>query len=78
MPKIEKMFAFITEDKPGSEGVIATLIDNYWMPLVGADMKRVESLRDIAQATANRTGKEVTLLEFSVRKIIDTITPKKD
>lgn len=77
MPKIERMFAFITEDEPGSEGIIGAQTYSGWMPLVGADMKRVESLRPIAQATATATGKSVALVLFEVRKVVEIITPKK-
>ena len=77
MPKIEKMFAFIAEETPNDEGVIAMSMPNgTWMPLVGADMARVESLRRVAQDTATRTGKNVILIEFSVRKDLETIKPK--
>lgn len=77
MPKIERMFAFITEDEPGSEGIIGVQTYSGLMPLVGADMKRVESLRPIAQATATATGKSVALVLFEVRKVVEIITPKK-
>lgn len=78
MPKIEKMFAFVAEEKPGDEGVVATLINSMWLPLVGADMTRVESLRGHAQEIANRLKKEITVLEFSTRKSISKIVPQKE
>ena len=78
MPKIDKMFAFVTEDRPGSEGVTAFgLPGGGWMPMVGADMARVESLRNRAQEIADRTGSPITIVEFSTRNDIETIMPKK-
>jgi hypothetical protein len=76
--KIDRMFAFVaTDGGPDDEGVCAFLDPRWgaWMPMVGADMARVESLRAEAQAIANRTGKRIELLEFSVRKSIGTIIP---
>ena len=53
MPKITELFAFVAEDTgPDDEGVMAFSVDSFsgpmMMPLIGADMERVESLRAIA------------------------------
>ena len=73
MPRIEKMFAFIAEGKPEDEGVIATLTPQGWLPLVGADMARVESLRPIAQRVARAAGKTVKLVVFETRREMEVI-----
>lgn len=50
MPKIDEMFAFIIEDSgPEDEGIIGISTPSGWMPLVGADMKRVDLLRPMAR-----------------------------
>ncbi|GAH83034.1 unnamed protein product, partial [marine sediment metagenome] len=49
MPRIEEMYAFVAEDTgPDDEGVVGVNTGCGWMPLVGADMARVESLKPIA------------------------------
>ena len=59
MPLIEELFAFCAEEAPGDEGVCGwQLDDGSWMPLVGADMKRVESLRPLAKIIAKSTNKK--------------------
>lgn len=78
MPKIEKMFAFIAaDDGPDDEGVVGASVEpGIWAPLVGADMSRVEALKGVAQEAANASGKEITIVEFSIRKEIGKITPR--
>lgn len=80
MPRIEKLYAFVVEDTgPDDEGVVAVQSlpgDDglrLWLPLVGADMARVESLRPIACGIGNQIGKKVTLVQFSNRKELEVI-----
>lgn len=77
MPRIEKMFAFIVEDAgPGDEGVVGIRSPGgEWLPLVGADMKRVEALKAYARDVAARAGKPVRVLRFSVREELEVIAP---
>jgi hypothetical protein len=71
MPRIERIFAFIAEENPQDEGVVAMKIGTNWMPLVGADMARIESLRPIAQDIAKATGKTIKLIVFETRKELE-------
>jgi hypothetical protein len=67
MPKVLQMFAFVTTDKDeDDEGVVGQQSGTTgWMPLVGADMARVESLEPIAQAIADMHGQPIRLLHWS-------------
>lgn len=57
MPRIEEMYAFVTEDSgPDDEGIVGMSTESGWMPLVGADMARVESLKPIARNIGAATG----------------------
>lgn len=76
MPRIERIFAFIAEENPQDEGVVAMKIGTNWMPLVGADMARIESLRPIAQDIAKATGKTIKLIVFETRKELEYL-PKE-
>lgn len=74
MPKINELFAFISTDEgPEDEGIIASKMGDAWMPLVGADQKRVDSLRPIAKQIAQATGKRVVLVKFTHREDVETI-----
>jgi hypothetical protein len=77
---IETMYALVAfDDKDGVEGVVAYLDPDtqHWMPLVGADMKRIDGLRNMAQHISNESGKTIHLLEFSKRTLKETFTPNK-
>lgn len=69
MPRIEEMYAFVAEDSgPDDEGLIGMNTGSGWMPLVGADMARVESLKPIAREIAEATGKKIKILHFTQRE----------
>lgn len=73
--KIDTMYAFIATEASGDEGVTGFQHDGQWFPMVGADWKRVESLRDIAQEIARQTGCKVSLCKFSVREEVEDFDP---
>lgn len=71
--KIETMFAYVANDDEG-EGIAAHFTPGTgWMPLVGADMDRMNSLRPIAQALADKGGQDIRLVQFQTRVEIDLI-----
>ena len=74
MPKVTEVFAFVAEDTgPDDEGLAAMQVGNTFMPLVGADMKRVDSLRPHARAIARRMKKPIKLLRFTQREELEVI-----
>ncbi len=77
MPKIEALYAFITTDTgPEDEGIVAAHMGDKWLPLVGADLDRVNSLRSLAMQISHATGKKIVLAKFSVREDLEEITPR--
>ena len=74
MLKIDEMFAFVAIEDDG-EGLCAFKSGDHWLPMVGADMKRVEQLRPIAQDIARMTGQEIRLIKFTARHEIEAIKP---
>ena len=79
MPRIEQMYAFVVEDSgPDDEGVVAIQSEDgaygpIWLPLVGADMARVESLKPLAKGIGQQIGKQVKLIRFDNRQDIEVI-----
>lgn len=71
--KIEKMFAFVCKDDDGNEGVIGHKIGNIMYPLVGADMERIESLKPLALSIQQATGKQVYLISFDKRTVLEVL-----
>lgn len=76
MPRIDTLYAFVAEDTgPDDEGVIGMLTTDGWLPLVGADMARIDSVRIAAEQIARDTGKRVKLLQFTNRVEMEEINP---
>lgn len=73
--KIDQMFAYIVVDDDNTEGIPAFDGGGITMPMVGADMARIESLNPLAEVMAKRLGKKVTLVRFSVREVIEVFEP---
>ncbi len=79
MPRIEEMYAFVVEDTgPDDEGVVAIQSERggsgvVWLPLVGADMARVESLKPLARGIGDQIGKKVKLIHFTGREDMGVI-----
>ncbi len=76
MPIITELFAFIATEAPGEEGITAMQNGGMFMPLIGADAARVDSLRERAQVVANTSGMVVTLARFTVREDLEEIVPQ--
>ena len=74
MPRIKEIFAFVAEDSgPDDEGITAMPVGHFWMPMVGADMARVNSLRPVAAKIARRTRKPIKILRFTNRVELEVI-----
>jgi len=48
------------------------------MPMVAADLKRVECLRPIAQEIADESGAAIELRHLTTIETVETITPAKE
>lgn len=53
--KIDELYAFIAVDKDG-EGVMAFKEGGIWIPMIGADMERVDSLKPFADHLSKKSG----------------------
>ena len=64
MPKITRMFAFVVADKDeNDEGVVGFRdFNGQWLPLVGADMARIQSLKPLADKISHETGKPYKII----------------
>lgn len=72
--RIEQMYAFVMMDTDNTEGIpaFADPVTGHPMPMVGADMKRVDSLRPIARQLARSSGLKITLCRFEIRTELET------
>lgn len=63
--RITELYAFVSKDKDGNEGIIGmTQPDGTWMPFVGADTERVDSLIPIANKICKITGVTYEIRHF--------------
>lgn len=63
--RITELYAFIAKDKEGNEGIMGFSNGGQMMPLIGADIDRVESLKPIADRIAALNGIEYELRYFT-------------
>ena len=74
--KIERLFAYVaTDPDDGSEGIVSMQMGMTHMPLVGADMERMQSLWPHAEMIAKSTGAQIRLMLFDNAQVIETIRP---
>jgi len=80
MKQIEQIYAFITVDpEDDTEGIAGFLApNNVMMPLIGADMARIHSLREMAEKISNERGVTLRLCIFKERIELETIEPEDE
>lgn len=77
MPKtIDEMWAWLAVDpRDDTEGVMGFRAPTgQWMPMVGADADRAESLRPIVLEILRLAGGEARLVRFTTRTDVETVT----
>lgn len=72
---INDIYAFIAVHDDGDEAIPAHSMGNLMMPLVGADLTRLQQLRPLAERVAKESGKPVKLVRFTTRTELDVINP---
>jgi len=76
--RIRELWVFVSIDADGDEGMCAFMSETGWMPMIAADMKRVDSLRPIAQAICNESGSTVEVRHLTQIETVETISPRKE
>lgn len=74
---INEMFAFVAINDEGDEGLMSMQTERGQLPLVGADMERIDLLRPLAQKFAKDCETEVRLMKFSQMEVLETYAPEK-
>lgn len=72
--KIDRFWVYVSEDEDG-EGIIGVKTDDGWMPFIASDKDRIDNLKPFAINIAKATKRPVKLVEYSVRKEIETWLP---
>jgi hypothetical protein len=72
--RIDQIWAFVSEDANGGEGVCAfAQVDGIMMPMICADQARVDSLRAMAAEIKKASGLRIKLVKFSKRSFIEEV-----
>lgn len=76
MPKVTELYAYVIADTDeDDEGVPGFSNGDWLLPMMGADMERAVSMRDLAKKMANDSGKPVKLMRSTGLEIVETIEP---
>jgi hypothetical protein len=70
--RIDRLFAWVVTHADGGQGIPSIRVGGMALPLVGADLARMNSLRDSAMTCLERedcVGLE--LVEFSARRLLE-------
>ena len=70
---IDALFAWVCTEPDGGEGVAGALIGGINMPLVGADMDRMRSLRPYAELVRKITGYPMRLVRYGSREDLEVL-----
>lgn len=73
--KIERIWAWVSSDTSGEDGIIAYVGENGAIPLIGSDMERIESFRPYVEKIAQASGRPITLRAFGEMKTLETVMP---
>ena len=71
--KIENVWAFVSHDDKGNEGLCAIPTNLGMMPMIAADEARLKDLRVAAKKLVSMTNKKIKLIKFSVREDLEEI-----
>jgi hypothetical protein len=70
---IDAIYAWVAKEPDGGEGVCSVQLGDVHMPLVGADIERVKSVRPYAEMIRQETGYPVRLVRFSRREDLEEL-----
>jgi len=70
---IDALYAWVATEPDGGEGICSAQLGKLHMPLVGADMDRIKSLRSHAEAVRAASGYPVRLVRFSRREDLEIL-----
>lgn len=83
--RIDELYAFIVLDEDGTEGVPAIGMPvsevgglPMMLPLMGADLARIDSLKAIIRTDPALRGLRITLAKFSQRTNVEVIDRTRD
>ena len=71
--RIDEIWAWVSQDDAGNEGIISVSSPAGQLPLIAADKERLKSLRPIIRELYGKTKKKIVLIKLSQRTDIETL-----
>lgn len=72
---IKEIWAFISQDEKGNEGIVAAELDGQSYPLIGSTRRLLELMRPLAVLSSRRTSKKILLIRMSHREDMEILNP---
>ncbi len=72
---LQELYAFVSKNEDGSEGIIGMPSPQGVVPMFTADEKHLPKLLEGAQLFANHMNRQITVLKFSVREEHTVLEP---
>lgn len=73
LPRIDSVYAVVSVDEDGTEGLCGMLTQTGWLPLIVADKKHLPALRLQAGMIARRDQRLVRLIRLTTREEIEQV-----
>lgn len=74
---MSEVYAFVTQDQQGNEGVVTIINPHGQMqPLIAFDDSRLDLMKGASQQIANETKQAIQMLKFTTREELDTFEPQ--
>jgi hypothetical protein len=73
--RVREIWLALAVHEDGDEGVVAVLAPTGWAPLVAADPKRLEFVREAAKELAKERGKPIRIVRLSQRSDVEVFHP---
>jgi hypothetical protein len=71
--KIAALYAWVAEEPDGGEGVCSIQMGSLQLPLIGADMDRIKSLRQYAEQARALTKYPIRLVRYAHREDLEEL-----
>jgi hypothetical protein len=74
--EIATIYAFLTVDEHGQEGILAHKINTLTVPFVTSDPEVAAKLGTFAKQITKETGLKILFCKFSAREVLDNFAPE--
>lgn len=72
--RIDQIFAAVSTEENGDEGVCTVMMGDMWVPLLAADVERLDWIREKAAEVGAASGRKIRLIRLSTREELEILT----